>query len=137
MKTLTTLESDSVVCATSYVFGPVSTRFDTLIKCYTAMGFSDDCATLWAHYAATNSVQCADFCLPQPSTGLSLLHGDPPQCEAQSCLTCTRVFQDDFDDIVGRTTYRSGITERIVQNCEDIYRVDHGDPCVGTTNEEL
>jgi hypothetical protein len=134
MKTLTTLELDSIICATSYAFAPdVNTRFDTLVKCYNDIGFTNDCSTLWAHYAATNSVVCGDVCLPDPSTGRSLLHGDPPECAAQSCLTCTRVFQGDFDDIAGRTLWRSGITERIVQYCGDIYRVDHGDPCVGTS----
>jgi hypothetical protein len=103
MKTFTTLERDSVVCATSYTFGPDNTRFDTLVKCYTDIGFTNDCATLWAHYGATNAVECAVVCLPDPSTSESLLFGDPPECEAQSCLTCIRVFQDDFDDIAGRT----------------------------------
>jgi hypothetical protein len=66
------------------------------------MGFTNDGATLWAHYAATNAVKCALICLPDPSTGKSMLFGDPPsECEAQSCLTFIQVFQDNFDDIVG------------------------------------
>jgi hypothetical protein len=133
MKTLPSLELDSLLCATSYVFGPVDTRFDALVNCYTALGFTDDCSTLWAHYGATNAVECADVCIPDPSTGQSLIHGDPPECAAQPCLTCTRVLQDDFNDIAGRTMWRSGITERIVLQCGDIYPVDHGDPCVGST----
>ena len=59
-----TLETESIKCATSYTF---SKDFPTLVSCYSKLGFSDSCATLWGHYGATSSNKCAFDCFPDSS----------------------------------------------------------------------
>jgi hypothetical protein len=132
IRTLDTLETSSVICATSFALSGAADRFETLIECYTDLGFTDSCAILWAHFGAASTVQCAVDCLPDGITGLVLVNGPPPTCELEACLTCSEAFQADFDAIAGRTLSNSGITERIARPCDDFYRVEH-DPCVGTT----
>jgi hypothetical protein len=119
------LESKTIVCATSYVF---SKDFDTLVSCFSDMGFTQECATLWAHFSATNGANCATDCLPD-ETGLTLLHGPAPECEPQGCLTCQAGFRLDFEAIGGLVFNQAGITERIAKDCDSFYRVTH-DPCV-------
>jgi hypothetical protein len=62
--TYATLETESIKCATSYTF---SRDFPTLVSCYEALGFTGSCATLWAHFAATNGSECALNCFPDSS----------------------------------------------------------------------
>jgi hypothetical protein len=121
------LESAAIVCATSYVF---SKDFDELLSCFSDLGFTQECSILWAHAGATNGAKCALQCLPDSETGLTLLNGDPPECEIQACLTCQGDFRVDFDAIAGLGSYNAGITERIARDCDLFYRVTH-DPCVG------
>jgi hypothetical protein len=133
MKSYDTLESDSITCSTSYTLtSDADARFDPLVKCFTDMGYTDACATLWANSAATSASKCALDCFPDPTTGFTVLNGPAPACELETCLTCTSVFQGDFDAIAGRTLYNSGITERIARSCSVFYPVEH-DPCVGST----
>jgi hypothetical protein len=132
IKTLDTLETDSVICATSFTLSRAADRFETLIGCYTELGFTDSCATLWAHLSAAISIQCSAFCIPDGTTGLVLVNGPSPTCELAACLTCTEAFQADFYAIAGRILYNSGITERIARPCDVFHSVEH-DPCVGTT----
>lgn len=127
IKTLNTLESETVTCATSYVF---SQDFTALVECFEKFGFTDQCATLWAHFVATSSVLCAAPCLPDPTTGQTDLNGPPPTCSASECLTCQNAFRPDFDVIGGLVFRKAGITERIAQPCGDFYRVIH-EPCKG------
>lgn len=125
------LQSNSVVCATTYTLSSASDRFDTLVQCFANMGFTTPCATLWAHLSAVTTAQCATLCIPD-GNGYTKLNEDPPTCELAPCLDCSKEFQADFDAIAGRTLYNSGITERIVRPCDVFSRIEH-DPCVGTT----
>ena len=61
IKTYGSLEIESIKCATSFTF---SQNFPKLITCYSDLGFTESCATLWAHFAATNSKTCAIKCFP-------------------------------------------------------------------------
>lgn len=64
IKTYGSLETESIICATSYTF---SRDFPALVQCYAKLGFTESCATLWAHFAATNGSKCAFNCLPGSS----------------------------------------------------------------------
>ena len=133
MKTYDTLESNSIACSTSYTLtADADVRFGTLKNCYTDMGYTDACATLWAHSAATGASKCIDFCFPDSTLGYTVLNGPPPACEAEACLTCTNIFYADFEVISGRTLQNSGISERIARACSVFYPVEH-DACVGST----
>jgi len=125
IKSYGTLETESIKCATSYTF---SQDFVRLNSCYSALGFTEDCSTLWAHFAATNGKTCAFDCFPT-ADGITL-NGPAPECEPSSCLECQENFRDNFDDIAGIQFNKAGITERITQSCDSFYRVIH-DPCVG------
>ena len=61
ISTYGTLETESIKCATSYTF---SRDFPKLVSCYQDLGFTDSCAELWAHFAATNGSKCALACFP-------------------------------------------------------------------------
>lgn len=119
------------MCATVYTLSTGANRFDELIQCYTDMGFTEPCATMWAHLGAANTIECGAVCLPD-STGVTKLNEDPPTCEFAPCLQCSEAFQADFDTLAGRTLYNSGITERIVRTCDSFSRIEH-EHCVGTT----
>jgi len=121
-----TLETESIKCATSYTF---SRDFPKLVSCYTDLGFTDSCATLWAHLAATNGSKCALNCFPDAS-GVTKLNEAAPGCEPSKCLTCQEDFRADFDRIAGIEFANAGITERIARKCSDFYRAIH-DPCLG------
>jgi hypothetical protein len=100
-------------------------RFDTMVKCFSSLGFSSDCSLLWAHRGAANAPLCAAICFADLS-----YNGDPPTCNLAPCLACALPFQEDYDRIGGRTYSGSGITESIGRPCSQFFRVTH-DPCVG------
>lgn len=128
MKFDDSFESHTVACSASYA---LNRNFDKLVGCFQdkeKSGLSQECATLWAHYVATNVGLCAARCLDTTQ-----LNGPAPECELLDCLQCSNsTFQADFDIISGRTLQNSGITERIARPCADFFRVDH-DPCQGNT----
>lgn len=62
--TYNTLESDTIICATTYTF---TRNFGDLITCFEDLGFTNPCAELWAHFAATNGSNCAIACFPDAS----------------------------------------------------------------------
>jgi len=125
IKSYGTLETESIKCATSFTF---SQDFAKLNSCYSDLGFTEDCAALWSHFAATNGKTCAFDCFPT-ADGI-ILNGPAPECKPSTCLECQEDFRDNFDDIAGMRFNKAGITERITQSCDSFYRVMH-DPCVG------
>lgn len=129
MKYKETFQATALTCATSFFF---NSDFDALIGCYAALGLSTPCSTLWAHYAATNTIQCASVCIS--NDGNTPLNLDPPTCELADCLSCAAGFQADFDNLAGRTFQNSGITEAIARACTSFSRVDH-DFCVGVESD--
>jgi hypothetical protein len=94
MSTVDTLQSKSITCATQFAFGGT---FEDLVSCYETVGFTTQCATLWAHFAASNAELCAGSCAGQTGT----LSGDPPFCELGSCLSCSEDFEADFNALAG------------------------------------
>ena len=128
MSTVDSFQSTSVLCSISYV---LSRNFENLIDCYTSrLGLTEECATLWAHYSATNAGLCSNEC----SSGFSgdvELNGPAPECELGECLACSNAtFQGDFNSLSGRTEANSGITQEIARPCSDFFPVVH-DPCEG------
>jgi hypothetical protein len=93
METFHTLQALSVSCGTSYVF---TQDFTGLVACYQAVGFTSPCATLWAHFAATNTVLCASVC-----AGQLTLNGPAPLCTLGTCLSCGANFQGAFTQLAG------------------------------------
>jgi len=126
INTYGTLETESIACATSYTF---SRDFEALVECYGALGFTGSCATLWAHFAATNGSNCMMPCFPGLD-GVTELNGPAPLCEPSKCLECQADFLESFNNIAGFEATKAGITERIAHSCNDFYRVLH-DPCIG------
>jgi len=126
MKTYGTLEAETIKCAVSYTF---SKYFPALVSCFSALGFTESCSTLWAHFAATNGRKCALQCIAGKS-GVTELNGPAPECAPSACLECQKDFRDDFDKLAGIEMQNAGITERIARKCSDFHRVIH-DPCIG------
>ncbi|KAI2506997.1 hypothetical protein MHU86_7382 [Fragilaria crotonensis] len=109
-------------CGTIYYTGQRS--FSTLVSCYRYAGFTEECAKLWSHLTATSAELCVKDCLGADSQ----LNGDPPECALRECGACGQQFRPVFDEIEGRTTWKSGFTEPLAQSCSDFYPVVH-DPC--------
>jgi len=130
IKTYGILETETIKCATSYVF---TSDFGTLTACFEALGFTNACATLWAHLAATNSKTCSVDCLPGAS-GVTELNGPAPTCAPAKCLQCQEAFRGAFDSLSGMQFNSAGITERIAQTCDSFYPIEH-DPCVGLSSD--
>ena len=125
-----TLKDDTVACATAYTFNQdVNGRFDTLVSCFTSMGFSEQCSTLTAHFSATNAALCASVCIPDLS-GNIVLNEASPTCALGPCLSCSVNFTVDYNLIGGRTLQGSGILEQIARPCSTLYPVNL-DPCQG------
>jgi hypothetical protein len=135
MKTADTFETETTICATSYLFNPnLALRFEKLADCAQSAGLTRECALLWAHVgAATVAAGCVGVCTADPLTGLSSLNGPAPTCAVTECLECPTVFTEFFLAISGRSLTGSGITERTARACSEFTtRLVH-DPCVGST----
>mmetsp|Transcript_22030 Transcript_22030/g.50756 ORF Transcript_22030/g.50756 Transcript_22030/m.50756 type:complete len:287 (+) Transcript_22030:170-1030(+) len=68
-----------VLCATDYTAKPNKNEAWTdLIQCIQrGISFTDPCATLWAHFAATNAAKCALECVTNEEGDIEL-NGGPP-----------------------------------------------------------
>lgn len=107
-------------------------RFDDLIKCYTDLGFTDDCATLWAHFGATNAALCATKCIASGGNTIAL-NEDPPFCELAPCTACSAdQFGDDFVKLGGVDFdgKNAGVAGSIVHPCDE-YKAFDLNPCQG------
>ncbi|GKY96833.1 hypothetical protein MPSEU_000642500 [Mayamaea pseudoterrestris] len=124
MSTLDSLQSASITCATQFAFGGT---FSSLVSCYETVGFTDQCASLWANFAAANAQLCAGDCAGQTSN----LFGDPPLCELGSCLSCSKDFQAEFDELAGlyKSPYNAGFNVDIAYPCSSFTRIATLDPC--------
>lgn len=127
MDSLGGFQARSVACATDWA---VDRNFGALMKCYTDMGFTDECSRLWAHYTVANTLLCAGSCITK--SGEVLLAGDPPACEYTSCVTCA---QDKYPldsvlyELSGYTLVGGSVLDRKPFPCSD-YDPLKLDPCV-------
>jgi hypothetical protein len=126
MKTLKTFHAEIATCQT--VYSVLGKSFSALVSCLEQAGFTVECATLWAHFAATELDVCSSKCQGisgEPSSG------NAPECALPDCLQCTAdAFGTDMDRFAGRTMPNSGIIETVARPCPLIYPVVH-DPCAG------
>ena len=135
MATFDAINPISVACATNYLISPdLEGRFDKLIQCYTNIGFSPPCATLWAHFAATNANVCAVECVPDVTTNQIPLFLDPPFCPAAPCVACGAAkFEGPFNQLAGiwLSAINTGLVEELPYPCDAFTAVPNlGPPCV-------
>jgi hypothetical protein len=101
MATISTLQSQSITCGFDYV---LDSSFDGLVSCYTDIGFSTPCATLYAHYTATNFNLCGKqgVCFPDQATNeLTMNNFSQPGCPFNACYNCSVSFGAVFDKLSG------------------------------------
>jgi hypothetical protein len=98
MENIDTLKSASIGCGFDYAVG--GNNFANLVTCYEKVGFTNPCATLWAHYTATNSKLCAAVCIPT-SDGIAMNDVTQPDCPYTACYNCSTSFGEDFNMLAG------------------------------------
>lgn len=136
MRSAETVEEDLTLCAARYALnGGSPNRFEQLVNCHKEvsdqieLGFTDECALLWAHYGASNFHLCAEACSAGFGSEEIDLTGDAPECALSECLKCSNdTFQAAFDSLSGRTMQGSGLTEAIARSCSEFTSVVH-EPC--------
>ena len=74
--------------------------------------------------------QRMESCVSDECLGADVkLNGDPPECALGECMACAQPFQlKTLMYISGRTSWKSGYTERLASSCSVFYPVVH-DPC--------
>lgn len=136
-ETLVNMNSINVVCASDYVVSADrSTRFEKLIDCYAkASKLTRPCATLWAHFGATNGELCAEVCVP--NSDFEILLNDPDKdCALSKCLNCSATqFEAEFNTMAGlyKSIFNAGMLDPVTYPCDVFYRIqdEAWDPCVG------
>eukprot|EP00977_Amphora_coffeiformis_P021536 scaffold9441_cov167-Amphora_coffeaeformis.AAC.15 len=140
VETLPQMDDIVILCATNYLLSANrDTRFETLIQCFeTNANLSPPCATMWAHFAATNAFLCPDDCIPTADN--EVIYNDPETCEFTECLTCSaQVFEADFNRRAGlwKSAQNAGLVDNLVYPCAAYNRrLETFDPCVGAVLEE-
>jgi hypothetical protein len=135
---LTTLDDFAATvtfCAVSYSLSGSADRFENLVACHrnpAVLGLSQECALLWAHYSAVNSILCRDECAANADSNKPY-NEDPPTCELLDCLSCSRnLFQAEQDALAGFVPTRGGIVENEAYwPCEDYPLYASHAPCSG------
>jgi hypothetical protein len=139
-----TLDDETADAAIEYL---VARNWLFLVTRFEILGFTTQCATLWAHFAATSAFNCDQECssVDVAATGglgsasasangqqEQKLNGPAPQCLPNQCLTCIQKFKFLFDALAGLGDLaKAGITERIARPCDDFFRETTHDPCKG------
>jgi hypothetical protein len=98
MEFIGTLKSQSISCGFEYIMS--GQDFNSLIACYEAVGFTNPCATLWAHYTATNSALCAGTCIPE-NNDIAMNDLTQAKCPYSACYNCSVSFGSVFDLLGG------------------------------------
>jgi hypothetical protein len=108
------------------------TRFETLIECFTKVGFTLPCALLWAHFSAVTGEKCADVCAAVATNNLSVVEG-PPFCELTSCTACSAELMDStLNRLAGiwKLAENAGFNAETPSNCSTFHSFDLN-PCQG------
>ena len=104
--------------------------FDKLVTCMSDIGYSHECAKLWAHAVALTSKLCVSECTTDEA-----YNGPAPSCSFSSCIKCKDLYVESiFDLYAGRTSQRSGLTSNIAYPCTSFSNVIQ-DPCDGKVKE--
>jgi hypothetical protein len=135
MNTTSTLQSQSISCGFNYF---ADSDFNNLISCYSKIGFSTPCATLYAHNTATNFYLCGKqgLCFPDQATNeLPMNDLTQPGCPFTACYNCSVPFGTAFDLLsgLGRNAYNAGFNDAVALPCSYFTRVSHNDTCFALT----
>lgn len=86
-------------------------------QCFQDLGFSRDCAYVWASNAYnTNNANCTQTCVEWLSGQKPSLPNVPPGCDLHPCLQCDETNSGAiFEKFSGRTRRRSGILTHLRQ----------------------
>ena len=127
------LDTQSIACTSIFVVNTgtlgkdLNTEFNTLVSCFAEeVGYSAECAKLWAYSSAATSALCLESC-----SGLGgSYNGPPPECELSQCIKCSEtVQQEQFQMFAGRSYVNSGITQPIARACDSFSAVEHEAIC--------
>lgn len=124
------LDQQSITCTTLFVIGKIggeiTSEFDKLVKCFEdEIGYSSQCARLWAHGATLTSTQCLSSCAGAGGD----YNGPPPECELSQCIKCNEDVQGEmFGKFAGRTSLNSGIVG-FAYPCSSFTPYDHAETC--------
>jgi hypothetical protein len=135
MSTINTLQSQSVACGFNYFS---DSDFTNLISCYSKVGFSTPCATLYAHNTATNFYLCGKqgVCFPDQTTKeLYMNDFTQPGCPFNACYNCSVAFGAMFDQLsgLGRNAYNAGFNDAVALPCNYFTRVSNNATCFALT----
>lgn len=136
--TLDSMQSVSVLCAVDYAVTLDKVKgFANLVDCYIKnIKLSTPCATVWAHFGATNAALCQEECLSNFDENNKVILNDPETCALTECLECSAsTFENDFNDIAGlyKSIYNAGVLDPVAYPCDLFYRIqdETWDPCLG------
>jgi len=127
------LDTQSIACSSIFVVNTgtlgkdLDTEFNTLVSCFAEkVGYSAECAKLWAYSSAATSALCLESC-----SGLGgSYNGPPPECELSQCIKCSETAQQEqFQMFAGRSYVNSGITQPIARACDSFSAVEHEAIC--------
>jgi hypothetical protein len=100
------------------------------LDCFTDLGFTNSCASLWLAKLTNSRRECAGVC------AVFLVSGDPPnsdypECTLAECLECDHTFSATvFESFGGRNSQNSGLLSQIVRPCSNHLSLTHIDPCL-------
>jgi hypothetical protein len=133
MNTIDSIADITAACAASYfVSTTAGARFGELTDCIQNAGFTTPCATLWAHFAATNAAVCSLACVSADNE--QNFNGPPPMCELSECLACSNtLFEDDLNRLAGvyKSPWNAGFADAVATPCSAFTRIADLDPCQG------
>lgn len=93
------------------------------VSCYENLGFSNACATIWAHNSYNTAMQCMDVCVQHL---FSPANGPEPECRLNDCLHCDEVQSGpNFQLFAGRTRRNSGLRTPILRQCDGLANLVH------------
>jgi len=100
--------------------------------CYQTIGFTPECAWLWASNALNTAINCSEICQALMNTPIQ----DPETCELNNCFMCDDVQSGSiFSLFSGRTRRNSGIITPIARDCSSIANINQ-DPCPGESTKK-
>lgn len=149
-----TLDLDTYACTVSIIENPSPTwngTFPGTVQCFKDLGFSEDCAVLWASNSLRtilnifvgaeneNCSTCAEVCQPNPSLPICSSPLAPGTCDLAPCSACDEeVSGAIFGAFAGRRRRNSGIITTFPMQLPtgDTAYVGYKRPCSAIANIE-
>ncbi len=96
--------------------------FNELVDCIEALGFTRQCAQIWAYNTRNTQKKCLDVC--SKNEPYNYKNG-----ELSDCLACDEKYSGPvFKAVAGRTRRNTGIASSICRKCEEVQPVYHNYP---------